>query len=71
MSLNRIALSSFLKLLRRQDMCGSANCKPTPLVIPANAGIQRLQQRHWIPASAGMTTPYRTSGSKNTQRAAG
>ena len=30
----------------------------SPLVIPAQAGIQtkaRLQQRHWIPACAGMT----------------
>jgi hypothetical protein len=24
-------------------------------VIPAQAGIQRLRERHWVPASAGTT----------------
>ncbi|MFD0322152.1 hypothetical protein [Lysobacter gummosus] len=35
-------------------------CALPPTVIPANAGIQRLQafshERHWIPAFAGMTS---------------
>ncbi|ALN90788.1 hypothetical protein LG3211_1816 [Lysobacter gummosus] len=40
---------------------GFLSCRrPLPAVIPANAGIQRLQalshERHWIPAFAGMTS---------------
>ncbi|MFD0326297.1 hypothetical protein [Lysobacter gummosus] len=43
-------------------------CALPPTVIPAKAGIQRLQafshERHWIPAFAGMTRKEASSNSK-------
>jgi hypothetical protein len=59
--------SGFLLLL-----LDNPNCALLPAVIPANAGIQRLQafspERPWIPAFAGMTS--RKCKSKAEQRQA-
>ncbi len=39
-------------------MNNATRLDPTLLVVPANAGTQRLGDRHWIPAFAGMTKPF-------------